>query len=103
MFFFLGDVILQLSDPDDEIRLPKLHLIEANIRLLFNREMRIREEAIFRLSYILQSDPNSHRYIPNIDSLSDLLPNNICIPDHIFDPERNQFSELYEVSDETGS
>lgn len=51
-----------------------------------------------RLSYILQADSRAQRYIPNIENLTDLLPNNICIVDHVFDPDRNQFSELYEVS-----
>lgn len=94
----LGKIILQLTDPDDRMQLPKLHLIAANVRFLFTREMRIREEAILRLSYILQSESDALRYIPNIDSLAELLPNNICIADHVLDVQRNHFGDMYEVS-----
>lgn len=89
---------MQLSDPDDNVKLPHLHLIEANVRLLFSREMRIREEAVFRLAYSLTSDAHANRYIPNIESISEVLPNNICLADHIYDSQSHQFNDIYEVS-----
>lgn len=98
LFAIKGDLIFQLSEPDDRVNLPQLiHIIEANVRLLFSRERRTREEALCRLSYILMSDANAKRYIPNIDTISELLPNNICIADHIYESQRGNFNEIYEV------
>lgn len=96
--FILGQLIFELLDPDNDGTLPTLHLIQNNVALLFSRDTRLREEAIYRLSYLLQTIPTASAYIPNINYIIDVIPNNLCIIDAFIDPEWNNFLDLYEVS-----
>lgn len=58
----------------------------------------MREEAVHRLSFVLQSLPNAGSYVPNINYLRDTIPNNLCIVDADTCPEWTNFADLYETS-----
>lgn len=66
--------------------------------LLFNRSSTVRSEALYRLSYIAQSMPNASAYLPNMNHVIDIIPDNLCILNTTIDPNSNDFSDLYEKS-----
>lgn len=66
--------------------------------LLFSRDPGIREEAIYRISYLLQKNGLAADYLPNINYLNDVIPNNLCVVEAFVNPEWNNLNDLYEAS-----
>lgn len=95
---FPGQAILELSEPDNDNRLPTLRMFQSNIVLLFSRDTSNREEAIYRVSYLLQANALAADYLPNINYLNDIIPNNLCVVEAFVNPEWNNFTDLYEAS-----
>lgn len=89
---------MDLSDPDSDCNLSTHQMIQANVILLFRRDSRVREESIYRLTYILQNASNAHLYIPNVNYLNDVVPSNICIVQSIIEPSGKVFDDLFDVS-----
>lgn len=56
-----------------------VQLFKNNIVQLFCHDPNIRNEAITRLLYLLQCLPNSDQYVPNINYLSSVIPDNLCL------------------------
>lgn len=96
--FISGQLIFGLSEPENNNRLPILCTIQSNVVLLFSRDENHREEAIYRLSFILQTNALAAKYLPNINHLNDVIPNNLCVVEAFVNPEWNDFTDLYEAS-----
>lgn len=96
--FVQGQLILELSEPDNDNRLPTLRMFQSNVILLFSRDTSNREEAIYRVSFLLQSNARAADYLPNINYLNDVIPNNLCVVEAFANPEWNNFTDLYEAS-----
>lgn len=75
-----------------------LRMFQSNVVLLFSRDANNREEAIYRLSYLLQRNELAADYLPNINFLNDVIPNNVCVVDAFVNPEWINFTDLYEAS-----
>lgn len=85
-------------NPNNTNNIPKIEIIQGNLRYLFNSDSTIRSEALSRLIYILSIDSNSHLYIPNILEINDTLSNDICILNIPRDSEKIFSGEgFYEV------
>lgn len=89
---------MEIPGPDSDNNLNQLELKRGNILLLFSHDSSVRNEAVYRLSYLLQSAPNAASYVPNINYLTDTIPNNLCIVDVVTCPKRNNYADLYETS-----
>lgn len=94
----LGHLILELHDPDNEHKFDALQMLRSNVILLFSHSSDIREEAIFRLLYTLQTFSSTENYIPRVDCMNDSIPNNLCIVEAVECPKWCEFSDLYESS-----
>lgn len=73
-------------------------MFQSNVVLLFSRDEGHREEAIYRISYLLQTIALAANYLPNINYLNDVIPNNLCVVEAFVNPEWNNFTDLYEAS-----
>lgn len=70
--------LIKLLDPDGDC-MPYLSMFTGNIALLFHADSELRSEALTRLIFILNNQPNGDSYVPNIMEISDLIPNDLCI------------------------
>lgn len=75
----IGQIIFSLFDPDVDNGLSTVQLFKNNVAQLFCHDPIIRNEAIRRLLYLLQCLPNSDEYVPNINYLSSVIPDNLCL------------------------
>lgn len=96
--FVSGSLIFRLTEPSDENRLPSLRLFQSNVVLLFSRDDSIRDEASYRLSFMLQKNELAANYLPNINFYNDIVPNNLCVVDAFVNPEWHNVTDLYEAS-----
>lgn len=105
----LGIEILELLNPDNDA-LPMDHLLQGNLRFLYcysndddidndySTSTTIRNEAISRVLYILSIHKDSNLYLPKINYITDVIPNDICIIENIIDPLKNIVNDYgYEV------
>ncbi|XP_031630428.1 uncharacterized protein LOC116345312 [Contarinia nasturtii] len=90
-----GQPILSLVHPDSE--LPTVILIKSNIALLFSRDSHTQAEALDRLIYLTQNLPNAEIYMPNLDSIRDVIPNNVCIVEPLRYSNNEDLSDIYEI------
>lgn len=87
-----------MSEPNDENHLSALRLFQSNVVLLFSRDRNNREEAVYRVSYLLQNNELAAHYLPNINYLNDVIPDNVCVVDAFVNPEWINFTDLYEAT-----
>lgn len=78
---------MEFLDPDN-VYCSFIELFKGNIRLLFNIEATVRDEAIARILYMLLSYEQADSYLPNISNISDVIPNSVCILDSTYDPQK---------------
>lgn len=91
----LGQHILSLVEP--ESGLPTVVLIKSSIALLFSRDSHTQQEALLQLIYLIQHVPNADIYMPNLRSIADVIPNNVCIVEPLPYSNNEDFSDLYET------
>lgn len=75
----IGQIISSLFEPDVDNGISTVQLFKNNIVQLFCHDSNIRNEAISRLLYLLQCLPNSNEYVPKINYLSNVIPDNLCL------------------------
>lgn len=75
----IGRIIASLFEPDVDNGFSTVQLFKNNIVQLFCHDPNVRNEAITRLLYLLQCLPNSDEYVPNINYLSSVIPDNLCL------------------------
>lgn len=94
----VGSLILSVVEPEMKNELPTIVLLKSSVALLFSRETHTQAEAVYRLMYLIQNIPNAEIYMPNMRSISDTVPNNICIVEPMTCSSNDAFSCLYDVS-----
>lgn len=93
----LGTLVLSVVEPDTRNHLPTITLIKSSVALLFSRDTHTQGEAIYRLTYLIQNMPKAEMYMPNMRSISDTIPSNICIVEPMEYSSNEEFSCLYDV------
>lgn len=94
----VGQLILSVVEPEMKNDLSTIVLLKSSVTLLFSRETHTQAEAVYRLMYLIQNMPNAEIYMPNMRSISDAVPNNICIVEPMTCTNNDAFSCLYDVS-----
>ncbi|XP_055849600.1 protein rotatin homolog [Episyrphus balteatus] len=93
----ITDGILKLLDPDADC-LPHLDTFQGNLRFLFHPDANIRSEALARTMYILTSQPSAGGMLPNLNEISDIIPNDCCLQQVPREIERIFCGGFYETS-----
>lgn len=93
----LGGLILSMVEPEMKNELSTIVLLKSSVALLFSRDTHTQAEAVYRLMYLIQNIPNAEHYLPNIRSINDAVPNNICIVEPMKCTSNEKFSCLYDV------
>ena len=77
----LGECVTKMLDPDvyPSIELPYIQALKGNARLLFAADVRLREEALCRLIYLLGKEKDSSKKLPRLSSLHGLPLSSLCI------------------------
>ncbi|XP_020290276.1 rotatin isoform X2 [Pseudomyrmex gracilis] len=77
----LGQCITKMFDPDvsNDIQLPFIEVLKGNLRFLYSPCGEIREEAIYRLIWLLQMEKDSLKKLPRLSSLHGLPLGSLCI------------------------
>lgn len=78
----LCEEILAVLTPSDSLDtgfVMPLVLFSGNVRLLFATQERVRCEAIARLLYMLDAEPDAGAYLPKVSNVTDVIPNDLCI------------------------
>lgn len=76
----LGRAIFELYDPDST--LSTLESMHGNLRYLFSKNINVREEALYRLIFLVSKHPQNEFYLPNIEHIKDTLTQSICLIQH---------------------
>ncbi|XP_053670517.1 uncharacterized protein LOC128720842 [Anopheles nili] len=92
----LRKAVLAMFHPD--FGFPWLDVLQGNLRFLFHDESAIREEALTRVLFLISSVEQSEEFIPRIEHIGDTIPNGICLLSFPFNIERQQSTNVYEVS-----
>ncbi|XP_054744875.1 protein rotatin homolog [Anastrepha obliqua] len=71
-------LLQNLLDPDSK-QLPFLAVLQGNITFMFYHDSTVRNEALTRLIYMMNSVPEAEKYVPNLLYISDIIPNDLCI------------------------
>lgn len=87
LFHTAGKTVIEFFDPDN-VYCSFLEIFKGNVRLLFNTEATVRDEAVARLLYMLLSHEQADSYLPNINNISDIIPNSVCLIKSPYDPQK---------------
>lgn len=92
----LGLLISKLIDPDSDSSLPTVTIIKGNAILLFSHDKHLQDEAMLRLTYMLQKMDEEALYLPSINHITDCIPPNLCIVEPKTRKSLDDFENLYE-------
>jgi hypothetical protein len=88
-------MILELFDPDKQ-NFSDFVLMQGNLRFLFARTMEIRDTAIYRLLFLLSTQPKSDEYLPNTRHIAGSIPDSLCVNKTPTDLSRTFGEQTYE-------
>lgn len=77
----LGLCVTKMLDPDvyASIKLPFIEVLKGNARLLYAADSALREEALYRLIFLLGHEKDSSKKLPRLSSLHGLPLSSLCI------------------------
>lgn len=93
----LGEAILSLVHPDGEVT-NGFEVTEATVRLLFSSDPIIRDEAVSRILYIVNSHPKAQDFLPKIPQIADTVSNDIALLDYQIDMAARFRSDSHQAS-----
>uniref|UniRef100_A0A182QXR5 Rotatin N-terminal domain-containing protein n=1 Tax=Anopheles farauti TaxID=69004 RepID=A0A182QXR5_9DIPT len=92
----LRRVVIGMFHP--EFGLPFLDALQGNVRLLYHEESVIREEALTRVLFLINTVHDSKNFAPRIENISDTVPNGICLVSFPFDIACHKTASVYDAS-----
>ncbi|XP_058799120.1 rotatin isoform X2 [Phymastichus coffea] len=77
----LGKSITKMLNPDysSSFKLPYIEVLKGNTRLLFSPHVEVRDEALYRILWLLAQEKNSSQKLPRLSSLHGLPLNSLCV------------------------
>ncbi|XP_021941770.1 rotatin isoform X2 [Zootermopsis nevadensis] len=97
----LGRTVVKIFEPEtsQSIYLPMAEVLKGNLRLLFCSDPLTREEAVSRLTWIMNREERAFEKLPDFSSLRGLLLNSVCLTDRPVDLDHRRMQQhFYQVS-----